>query len=381
MGCEIVATGKALPKRVVTNDEISEFVETNDEWIKTRTGIASRRISTDETSVDLSVRAARMAMQKSNIGVEDIDLLICMTITPDTIIPSLAGLVKAKLGLDHAVAFDLNAACTGCIYGIEVAANMIEGSQNCIADAQKHDGVPARNIINRALIIGADRMSRIIDWTDRQTCVLFGDGAGAVLLQWNENAPGILASYLKNTDDDTRALTCGHLYDMDYFPFVDGEMSRSGRTIDQVNKIADLVKKDRAVAQELGEDISLVADDTKFEQPFLIMNGQQVFKFATAAIIEAIEVVVERSGVSLDDVACIVPHQANERIVRYAAKKIGLPMDRFQMSIAQVGNTSAASVLIALDDAYTLGRLEPGDKVILVGFGGGFTSGAIMYEN
>ncbi len=380
MGCEIVATGKALPERVVNNDELSEFIDTSDEWIRTRTGIESRCISIEETTGDLAARAGRMAMQKAKVSGEDIDLLICMTITPDSIIPSQAGLVKLKLGLDHAVAFDLNAACTGCIYGIEVAANMIEGSQNCIAAAKERGGVPARNVINRALVIGVDRMSRIIDWTDRQTCVLFGDGAGAVLLQWNEKAPGILASFLKNTDDDTCALTCGHLYDMNYFPFVEEPMHRTGRTQHQVDKIAEHVEENLRKAQELDEGVSSVAEYTKFERPFLTMNGQRVFKFAAAALVEAIEAVVKRSGVSLDDIDCIVPHQANERIVRYAAKKVGIPMDRFQLSISYAGNTSASSVLIALHDAYESQRIQSGAKVILVGFGGGLTSGSIIFE-
>ena len=216
-----------------------------------------------------------------------------------------------------------------------------------------------RNAMRRALVVGAERLSRITDWTDRATCVLFGDGAGAVVLEWDESAPGILASFLKNTDDDTLCLTVDANHDMSTFPF--------GENVGNVG---------------VGEIMDIETDEGGFAEhaAFIRMHGQRVFKFATAAIVEAAREVCERAGVSMDEVSCIVPHQANDRIIRFAAKKLGVPYERWQVSIAEAGNTSASSVLMALSDAYEEGRIKPGDKVMCVGFGGGLTSGAMLFE-
>ena len=215
------------------------------------------------------------------------------------------------------------------------------------------------NAMRRALVVGAERLSRITDWTDRATCVLFGDGAGAVVLEWDESAPGILASFLKNTDDDTLCLTVDANHDMSTFPF--------GENVGNVG---------------VGEIMDIETDEGGFAEhaAFIRMHGQRVFKFATAAIVEAARAVCERAGVSMDEVSCIVPHQANDRIIRFAAKKLGVPYERWQVSIAEAGNTSASSVLMALSDAYDEGRIQPGDKVMCVGFGGGLTSGALLFE-
>ncbi len=380
MGCKIIGSGKALPELAVTNDELADIVDTNDEWIVSRTGISSRRIAIDETSCDLGERAAQAALKKAGVAADDIDLLVCATITPDAIIPSEACLLKVRLGLSNAVAFDLNAACTGCIYGLVVASNMIEVSQRSVATAQERGCLPSCNVMRRALVVGVDRLSRITDWTDRSTCVLFGDGAGAVVLEWDDDAPGILSSFLENIDDDTLSLACAHLYDMENFPFGEDQMTHTGRTESQVSKVADKYDKRFKEAQEVGQDTTLIKNETLFEYPFMSMQGKHIFKDATYAMVKAINAVVERAGVSLDDVACIVSHQANERILRYAAKKIGKPIDLFQISIAHVGNTSASSVLMAFDDAYEAGRIKSGDKVILIGFGGGLTAGALLVE-
>lgn len=269
-----------------------------------------------------------------------------------------------------------DAACTGCIYGVEVASEMMEASALDRARAVERGEAPRRNVVRRALVVGVERLSRLTDWTDRATCVLFGDGAGAVVLEWDDEAPGVLASFLKNTDDAELSLACSNEFDLSTFPF--------GEPIEKT-ALDDAVERGVAGAAVVRLDEDELTAETQVDRvmsagPFIRMHGQRVYKFATAAMAEAIEKVLERAGVSIDEVKCIVPHQANERIIKYAAKKVGKPMDLFQVSIGHVGNTSASSVLMALDDAYEAGRIEPGDKVILVGFGGGLTSGAILYE-
>ena len=349
MGCKIIGWGKALPELVVSNDDLAKIVDTSNEWIVERTGIHNRHISVNETTTDLASAAAEAALAKSGLAKEDIDLLICMTITPDAVVPSEACLVKMRLGLPNAIAFDLNAACSGCIYGLDVASSMIEASQGA--------GAGRRNPNKNARVVGVDSHSPNTDGTDPATGGLFGDGAGAAVVSWNETAPGILSSFLHNTDDTALVLACDTIFDESTFPFgpTDGPVL--------VKEVAGLV--------EDGEEVAL--------HPFIEMQGQAVYKFATSAMTEAAQMACERAGVSIDDVACIVPHQANERIIRYAAKKMHVPMERFQVSIGEVGNTSASSVLMALADAYDSGRIHPGDKVLLAGFGGGLTYGSLLF--
>lgn len=355
MGCKIVGYGKALPELVVSNDDMAKIVDTSDEWIVERTGIHNRRIAIHETTTELGVAASQQALERASMDASELDLIICMTISPDTVVPAQACLIKAKLGAANAVAFDLNAACSGCIYGLDTASTMIEAS----VLAERGEIAHKRNTMRRALVVGAERLSRITDWTDRATCVLFGDGSGAVVLEWDDETPGVLASFLKNTDDEQLCLTTDVAHDLSTFPF--GE-----------DVVAESVSEVMGIANDEGELLP--------NRPFIRMHGQRVFKFATAAIVEAANEVCTRAGVALDEVACIIPHQANDRIIRYAAKKLGVPYERWQVSIAETGNTSASSVLMALADAYDAGRIQPGDKVMCVGFGGGLTSGALLFE-
>lgn len=353
MGCKIAGHGKAVAELVVSNDDLAKIVDTSDEWIVERTGIHNRRIAVDESTTDLGTKASLIALEDAGIDAADIDLLICMTITPDTVVPSQAALIKARIGAVNAVAFDLNAACSGCVYGIDVASTMIEAS---VLGGQKGH---RRNPMRRALVVGAERLSRITDWNDRATCVLFGDGSGAVVLEWDDDAPGILASFLKNTDDETLCLTVDSNHDLSTFPF--------GEDV-QLESVSEIM----GITDDEGNHTP--------HSPFILMNGQRVFKFATSAIVEAAKEVCERAGVPIEDVTCIVPHQANDRIIRFAAKKLGVPYERWQVSISETGNTSASSVLMALSDAYDSGRIKPGDKVLCVGFGGGLTSGALLFQ-
>ena len=373
MGCTIIGCGKALPALEVENDELAKLVDTNDEWIVTRTGISSRHVAVGETGTDLAETAARAALGWSQEGwcerslaPADIDLVIVATITPDALVPSAAGLLRERLGLKHAIAFDLNAACTGFIYGLTVAESMMA------ACAPGCPGAAGRNPVRRALVVGDERLTHITDWADRSTCVLFGDGAGAAVMEWDEERPGILSSFVLNTTDDTGALSCPNAFDA-HVPFDEEGVVPSALTA------ADRAPYITTPAASHASEGSAEALEASPLQA-IYMDGQKVSKFAAEAMTEAIHQVLDRSGVALDDVACIVPHQANERIIKYAAKKLGRPMDLFQLSIANVGNTSAASVPMALADAYASGRIKPGDKVIVVAFGGGFTSGAVLFE-
>ena len=367
MGSTIIGCGKSLPKLEVANDELKALVDTNDEWISSRTGIRTRHIAVEETATDLAEAAARQALGldaggwcEQAIDPASIDLVIFATITPDVLVPSAAGLLRRRLGLENAICFDLNAACTGFVYSLTVADCMMAGS------AAGTPGASGRNPIRRALVVGAERLTRVTNWSDRNTCVLFGDGAGAAVLEWDETRPGIMSSFVTNADDTTNALTCSLAFDT-AVPF-----STEGATAEAADD-ASLSRIDA----ELG--VSELVSSGEPRQA-IRMDGQRVFKFAAEAMTVAVHEALRRANVSLDDVACIVPHQANERIIKYAAKKLGRPMDFFQLSIAHTGNTSAASLPMALCDAYAGGRIKRGDKVVLVAFGGGFTSGAVLLE-
>lgn len=362
MGSAVIGCGKALPALEVENDDLRAIVDTNDEWIRTRTGIGSRHLAVSETNTDLAERASRAALGWTDEGwcpdavdPQSIDLVIVATISSDTIVPSQASVLRQRLGLPHAIAFDLNAACTGFIYAMTVADSMMAACSPAVV------GHAGRNPVRRALVVGTELLSRITNWEDRSTCVLFGDGAGAAVLEYRPGDEGLLASFIRNDDDETGALTCPHSYEA---AVPEALCAAAGHAPE-----APAARAEGAGEGEAPEGRAMQA---------IGMNGQRVFRFASEAMASAVAEVLERGGVSLADVSCIVPHQANERIIRYAAKKLGLPMDRFQLSIENVGNTSSASVPMALADAYTSGRISPGDYVILVGFGGGFTSGAVL---
>ena len=369
MGCAIIGCGKSLPALAVANDDLTQLVDTSDEWISTRTGIKSRRIAVEETNVDLAEGAAREALGlaeggycEAPIDPESIDLVVYSTCTPDVQVPSCAALLRRRLGLSNAVAFDVNAACTGFIYAMSVAESMMAASAAGVA------GAACRNKVRRALVVGSERLTRITDWDDRATCVLFGDGGGAAVVEWDEDRAGVLSTYMKNDDDDTNALTCPTAFDAPQ-PFDANGISKEA--------VAAGDPGNARVDEELGVTEAVAAGRPR---QVIYMHGQAIFKFAAGAMGNAIDQVCERAGVSIDDVKLIVPHQANERIIKYAAKRCGLSLDRFQVSIGERGNASSACVPMALSDAYESGRIQKGDKVILVAFGGGLTSGAVLYE-
>jgi 3-oxoacyl-[acyl-carrier-protein] synthase-3 len=310
----IAGVGGFLPPRVVTNDELAQRLDTSDAWIRERTGIAQRHIADpSQGSSDLALEASTRALDAARIDAGAIDLIIVATSTPDYIFPSSACLLQAKLGVKNCAAFDLQAVCTGFVYGLATADQFVRSGQaKC------------------ALVVGAEVFSRIMDWNDRGTCVLFGDGAGAVLLVAGDR-PGIHSSVLR-ADGRQADMLC-----------VPGNVS-GGKIIGS---------------------------------PYLQMNGQQVFKFAVKVLDEVGREALAAAGATIDDVDWLIPHQANVRIIDASARKLGIPAHKVIVTVDRHGNTSAASVPLALDVAVRDGRIQPGHRVLLEAVGGGFTWGAV----
>ncbi|NFH88687.1 ketoacyl-ACP synthase III [Clostridium botulinum] len=321
MNIKIGGVGGYLPSLVVTNDKISEFVDTNDEWIVERTGIKERRISEGENTSEIAVKAAKVALERAKIDSENLDLIIVATITPDMFMPSVACLVQKELNANNATAFDINVACSGFVFALETANSLMKSLN-----------------YKNALVIGAETLSKVINWNDRGTCILFGDGGGAAVLVRDEKN-GIINSYLKTDGKKGDSLTIGAL---DFnTPFT----------------------KENFISNQYVE-----------------MNGREVFKFATSAIIKAIDGALEGTDICLDDIKYIVPHQANIRILDYVAKKLKIDINKFYTNLDKTGNTSSASVPLALNEVYEKGLLNEGDKILLVAFGGGLSYGATLLE-
>jgi 3-oxoacyl-[acyl-carrier-protein] synthase-3 len=317
MYSRIVGTGSALPSRILTNEELSQRLDTSDEWIATRTGIRQRHIAAEaQSSSDLGAEASRAALAAAGLAPDDIDLIIVATSTPDYVFPSTACLMQAKLGTTGQIAFDVQAVCSGFVYGLATADAFIRAGQ-----------------AKRALVVGAEVFSRILDWNDRGTCVLFGDGAGAVVLAADDH-PGILASSLHADGRYADILS------------VPGNVC-GGRVTGSV---------------------------------FLQMDGQAVFKFAVRVLDEAARETVAKAGLSLEAIDWLIPHQANVRILEATAKRLGVPAEKLVVTVDRHGNTSAASVPLALDLAVRDGRIRPGQRVMLEGVGGGFTWGAVLVQ-
>jgi 3-oxoacyl-[acyl-carrier-protein] synthase-3 len=319
----IIGTGSYLPDNIMTNDDMAKIVETSDEWITSRTGIRQRHISIGESTSDLAFQAALRALKNADMEAKELDLIICATITPDSFMPSVACIVQERLGASKAAAFDLTAACTGLIYAMTSAKAFIESGMY-------------RNI----LVIGAETLSKTLDWTDRSTCVLFGDGAGALILSAVEGKRGILSTHLVS-DGSKQDYLCLSAITLSN-PFVNAEESNF--------------------------------------RPTITMKGQEVFKFAVRSITELIRTVLEKAELVEEDIKYVVAHQANYRIIEHAAKSSGIPLEKYYVNLDRYGNTSAATIGIALDEMVQKDMLQPGDKIILIGFGAGMTSGAMVVE-
>jgi 3-oxoacyl-[acyl-carrier-protein] synthase-3 len=316
----IVGWGMAVPDRVLSNDDLATMVDTSDEWIRQRTGIVERHIADNgDTTFSLSLRAAQAALEVADQDPAHLDLIVVATVTPEHAFPSTACLLQSALGAEKAVAFDLSAGCTGFVYALSLAADLL-----------------ANGSYEWALVIGAETLSNIVDWTDRATCVLFGDGAGAVVLQANDAPGGVLSSVLG----------------------------------------ADGSGGDLLILPAGGSAQPACAESVASRQHFLRMEGRQVFRFASRIMPEASRQVLEQAGLDIQDVTLFVPHQANNRILQAAAKGLGVPEARLFSNVERYGNTSSASIPIALCEAIQQGLIRRGDVLVCVGFGAGLTWGA-----
>ncbi|MCH1499934.1 MAG: ketoacyl-ACP synthase III [Akkermansiaceae bacterium] len=324
-GVTIAGTGSYLPEKILTNDDLSKFVETSDEWIVTRTGIKERRIAGEgESTSHLGSKAGQKALEQAGIAAEDLDLIIVATITPDTLTPATACYVQQQLGATKAVAFDISAACSGFLYAMKIAKRMIESGA-----------------FHNALIIGAEKLSAFVNWEDRTTCVLFGDGAGAAVLRASKEGEGrILATDIGTDGKQTHLLN------------IPGGGSACPITINNA-----------------GEGLATLA-----------MLGKEVFKHAVTRMKNSANFVIERAGLEPDDIAIVIPHQANLRIIDAIASRLAVPNDRVFVNLHKYGNTSAAAIAIALDEAHREGKIKRGDNIVMVAFGAGLTWAAAAIE-
>ncbi|MGH4119085.1 beta-ketoacyl-ACP synthase III [Clostridium sp.] len=318
---QIIGTGSYAPLNIMTNHQLSEIVDTSDEWIVSMTGIRQRHISQGENTSDLATKAALEALKDANVNVCDIDLIIVASTSPDQFVPATACIVQGNIGADNAMAFDISAACTGFIFALDIAMQFLKTGKR-----------------KRALIIGAEVLSKIVNWADRNTCILFGDGAGAAVIEVG-NMPGIISVESVSEGKKCNLLTC---------PTVDVKNTFTNGKEDFKAKIE--------------------------------MDGKEIFRFAVNVIVTSINKVLKENNYTLDDIKYVVCHQANFRIIDFVVKKLKADKDKFFVNLDRYGNTSAASIAIAMDEMNKTNLLTAGDKIILVGFGGGLTYGAALIE-
>ncbi len=319
MTARIIGTGSAVPEQIVTNEDLSKIVETSDEWISSRSGIKERRVAKEENTTSLAILAGKRALENAGVTAEEIEVIIVATCTPDYFFPNTACQVQEAIGAKNAVAFDLSAACSGFLFALSTAQAYIKGG-----------------IYQKALIIGAETMSKMIDWSDRSTCVLFGDGAGAAVVSAEET--GVLELVQKSNGAGKGVLSC----------------------------------KARETRNLLNHE-----SETK---EYLYMEGQPVFKFAVKTVPECVEEVLKKAEVKKEEIRYYILHQANSRIIQSVAKRLKEPEEKFPMNLSLYGNTSAASIPILLDEMNRNGMLNRGDKLVLSGFGAGLTWGAVLLE-
>lgn len=317
----ILYTGSYVPDKIVNNFDLAKIVDTSDEWIVSRTGISQRHISEGDNTSDLAAKAAKSIMQKGGLNPLDIDLIIVATVSSDYSTPSTACLVQAEIGAENAVAFDVTAACSGFVFGLSIADKFIK----C-------------GVYRNALVIGSETLSKITDWNDRSTCVIFADGAAGAYIEKSEET-GLLAENMGSDGGRAKTLTANHRVCSNAFNSIEPAPP------------------------------SCIA-----------MDGREIFNFATRTIPKSVKEIVNKTNFDLNEIKYIVPHQANSRIVEIVSKKIGVPMEKFYLNIERFGNTSSASIPIALNELNEKGLLERGDKILLIGFGGGLTWGTLLLE-
>jgi len=320
----IIGTGSYVPEKILTNEDLSRIVDTSDEWITTRTGIKQRRIAAkDEHTSDMATKAALKAIEQAKISPVEIDLILVATATPDMLFPATACFVQKKIGATNAACLDISAACAGFLFGVEIAQQFIT--------SHTYDTV---------LVIGADKLTAITNWSDRNTCILFGDGAGAAILRHRGGSHGVISTHIGSDGQYTDIL------------FMPGGGSRCPITRENV-------------------DLNLQT---------IHMTGKEVYKQAVTAMLSAAQKALEQAGLRIEDIACVIPHQANMRIIEAIADRLGIPLEKFYVNLDRYGNTSAAAVAIALDEANRSGRIKSGDYILMVVFGGGLTWASTVIE-
>ena len=318
---KIKAVGAYVPEYTVTNDDLSKIVDTNDEWISSRSGIRRRHFSKGENTSDLAAKAAEIILKEAGVNAEDVELIVVASVSPDYATPSVSCLVQSKIGAVNAVAFDIGAACSGFVFGLSVADKFIKSG-----------------VYKNALVIGSEVLSKYLDFEDRGTCVLFGDGAGGAFLERSEEG-GILAEDMGSDGARGLSLTSGFRNVVN--PYCEGE---------------------------------------RFIHSFIEMDGREIFDFATRTVPKSVEALIEKAGISVDDIDIVVPHQANARIVQIVARKLKIPMEKFCLNMEEYGNTSSASIPIALDEMDNKGLIKKGDTVLITGFGAGLTWGSMLIK-
>ena len=320
----IIGTGSYVPEKILTNEDLSRIVDTSDEWITTRTGIKERRVAAKgEDTSDMATKAALRAIEQAKISPKEIDLILVATATPDMLFPATACFVQKKIGATNAACLDISAACAGFLFGVEIAQQFIT--------SHTYDIV---------LVIGADKLTSITNWTDRNTCVLFGDGAGAAILKHRGGSHGVISTHIGSD---------GRYSDILFMP---GGGSRC----------------------------PITRENAHMNLATIHMTGKEVYKQAVTAMLGAAKIALDEAGLSINDIACIIPHQANLRIIEAIADRLGAPLEKFMVNLDRYGNTSAAAVAIALDEANRSGRIKPGDYILMVVFGGGLTWASTVIE-
>jgi len=324
----ITGTGRYLPERILTNAELEKMVDTNDEWITSRTGIKERRVAADDESTsDLAAKAALKALESAGLAVDEVELIVVATVTPDMFFPSTACFAQQKIGATNAVAFDISAACSGFLFALQIARNLVE-----------------HGAYRNALVIGAEKLSSLVNWKDRNTCVLFGDGAGAAVLQREGDLP----------------------------------RPKGGRVLSEVLR-SDAEQTGILLVPGGGSACPITAENADERLNSVKMEGREVYKHAVTRMKECALEVLEAADVTIEEVALVIAHQANRRIIDAITDRLGVPEERCFLNVQHYGNTSAASVAIALDEALEQGRIKPGDKILFVAFGAGLTwAGSLM---
>lgn len=318
---KIKAVGAYVPEYTVTNDDLSKIVDTNDEWISSRSGIRRRHFSKGENTSDLAAKAAEVILKKAGVKAEDVELIVVASVSPDYATPSVSCLVQSKIGAVNAVAFDIGAACSGFVFGLSTADKFIKSG-----------------VYKNALVIGSEVLSKYLDFEDRSTCVLFGDGAGGAFLERSEEG-GILSEDMGSDGARGLSLTSGFRNVVN--PYCEGE---------------------------------------RFIHSYIEMDGREIFDFATRTVPKSVEALIEKAGISVEDIDIVVPHQANARIVQIVARKLKIPMEKFYLNMEEYGNTSSASIPIALNEMDNKGLIKKGDTVLITGFGAGLTWGSMLIK-